>query len=888
MNKKLILFLVSLFFSSCLFAQQAVIRIQAQNEAITNVLEQLREDYQLQLSYSENFLASYTVSINKTFSSPQQALKEVLKDLPFELKQADEVFIIVPLKKVATPEPPKERVARERVVQEKDITIAGQIVEAGTLEPLPFSTVQINEDVYVSNITGTIHFTIPMQEEPVQVKISQLGYHIYDTTLSASINQKFLLIPASFNIPEVLVTNSIIEKATQFGEELAKVKLNQNIAAYMPSQGDNAVFNVLRLMPGIQAGSEQTDEPLTWGGYEGQTQIIFDGFLLFGLKSYNDQISAVNPLLIKNIEVLKSGYNAKYSNQVSGLINITGRNGNFIKPSFTLNVNPTTLNAIAELPLRGKSSLLVAYRQTYYNIYNSDDFNIFGGTAFSPDSRDNRDAPTTNTDLSISPESYVFRDFNVKYSVNTAKGDLFYLSFYHGTDQFNLASEASVVLNPNKEDMLKNIALNDTVQIGLLSTEERRQYGFSTFFGKNWENGLSSNFLFSLSNFEKTEAESFGSEVNETSELPLINKSNLRNDAKEFTFKQENQWQYSPAGKLSFGAGFYMDQANYVKSLEQNQSSIIDTLNASSNKRIYIYAHNSWMPWHNLSIETGLHANYLPGKGTVYPEPRVRSSYQLTEALKVSVAWGMYQQYLYKQETVNEYNYYAKQWIASSGEQKPLRSIHYVAGLHYHKNNYTVNLEAYRKNTSNLSRIFYQPTENMDMPPELNSLREYQGEAKTYGMDFLLKKDWKNHTLWACYTLSKTLEKFEDAGMPQAEAFSLAPQDQRHEFKIAGLSNWGKWYFSANYVFGSGMQILKSTFPDKNVAYNRLDAATTYRFTTSHLKMETGIAILNILNTENLKYANLKSVNLGEQFGTLNIYTNAVPFTPTIFFKAQF
>lgn len=880
MKNKQILILVSLFLVSGLFAQKAPIVINVENIPVTEVLEQLKENYNLHLSYSGNQLEKYSVTIHKTFATPHEALKEIVDGLPYKIEQSDEVFIIVPIKKTDLTDKANEKL----------FTISGQILEAGTYEPLPFSSIQVNNNSFISNFMGTINYSCPVDDDSIRIKISHLGYYVYDTILYASIDKKFLLIPSNYTIEEVLVSNSFIEKSTQFGEDLAKMKLNQNITGYLPSQGDNAVFNVLRLMPGIQAGSEQTSEPLTWGSYEGQTRIVFDGFLLFGLKSYNDNISAVNPLLVKNIEVFKSGYSAKYSNQVGGLINITGRNGNFKKPAFCLSINPTTLNAIGELPIGEKSSIIMAYRQTYYNIYNSDDFNIFGSTTYLPDDRDDIKSYTTNTDLNVSPESYLFRDFNVKYSVNTGNGDLFQISYYNGYDNFKLASEANLIMNQSGGGggFNNQLTVVDTVSIDLLSTEETQQYGLSALYGKNWENGSSSKFIVSYSGFQKIESEDFESELVETRDMMVLNSSTLENQAKEFTVQQENQINYSNSGNLSLGACFILDQASYVKSFDQNESSLLDTISSSTNKRCFAYVHNSLVVFDKLRIESGLHANYVTSIGQLNIEPRFSSMYNLTDALKASISWGLYNQYLYKQETVNEYNYYSKQWIASGEDHEPLKAVHYVVGLHYFKNNYTINIEGYRKNIHNLSRVFYVNKDGEQIISEQNSVSEYKGKGKAFGMDILLKKDWKQHTVWASYTLSKTLESFDDTEAYRMDEFSLAPHDQRHEFKIAGLVNFGKWYLSANYVYGSGMQILKTTFPDENVVYNRIDAAITYRFTTKLLKLESGISILNLLNTKNYKYANLKSINVGDQFGTINVYTNAVPFTPTLFLKVQF
>jgi len=63
--------------------------------------------------------------------------------------------------------------------------------------------------------------------------------------------------------------------------------------------------------------------------------------------------------------------------------------------------------------------------------------------------------------------------------------------------------------------------------------------------------------------------------------------------------------------------------------------------------------------------------------------------------------------------------------------------------------------------------------------------------------------------------------------------------------------------------------------------YNRLDVAVNYRFNIGKLAGETGISILNLLNSSNIRYSNFEKVPV-DQSTSLNIYSDAVPFSPRI------
>jgi hypothetical protein len=120
--------------------------------------------------------------------------------------------------------------------------------------------------------------------------------------------------------------------------------------------------------------------------------------------------------------------------------------------------------------------------------------------------------------------------------------------------------------------------------------------------------------------------------------------------------------------------------------------------------------------------------------------------------------------------------------------------------------------------------------------------------------------------------------------------YSLAPHHQLHEFKTAGLLNIGRFYISADYVYGSGLEILRKVFGNStgDLSYNRVDAAVTYRFTPKRFSGEFGVSVTNLFDTQNLKYNNLKNIQLTPELGDVRVYTDAARFTPTIFLKLVF
>ncbi|MEI8113019.1 MAG: TonB-dependent receptor [Bacteroidia bacterium] len=873
MIRKIAIPFVFLIVSVIGSAQSKTYRIEASNQPLNTVLLQLRNQYDFQFSYSENQVSQFEITVSKTFYSKEEAVRFLLRDLPLHLKIMDNVFIIIP-------DTRKKKTDEGKYLAQ----IAGQIVEAGSSEPLPYSNILINNHPMVADVTGNFNYTT-LADSSYRVRISHLGYYVYDTLVYAGIDQRFKLIPSSIKLAEIRVQNNIIENATMVGERTGKITINHNIARLIPGQGDNSVFNMIRLMPGIQAAGEQSNDLLIWGSYEGQSLITFDEFTLFGLKNYSDNISVVNPFLVKNIEIFKGAYDAKYGNRIGGIINMTGKNGNMQKPVFSLNINNTTVNGMVEIPLFKKSSLLMAYRQTYYNLYNSSDFNVFAPTKPKPKQQTKSTQVKDITfDMNVYPDDYRFNDLNLKYTWNFDNGDQFYVSLYGGGDQFSLATEAN--LTREMHGMHNTIKTTD-INIGLLNKEVNKQRGMSVFYNKTWNSLIVSKFVFSHSDFSKQLSEEVKSSNSTNQNIYNQDFSKTGNKAIENSFRMENQINFRNGHYLEFGGGFYRDEAEIASKINLQDTLSIDALNQFNSNRAFAYLQDNLPVGERLLLHTGLRMNRSFNNSKFYFEPRLSATYKLTEQLKLMTSIGRYHQFMYKVANIDKDQNYSYLWLTNNENTPVQNAVHWAGGINYFKNNLTINAEAYYKMSHNLTeRVFERRYVGRN---SIDGYFPYFGNAKTYGLDIYAKKDFGNHSVWASYTISKALESFAPANK-KLPLYTSAPQDQLHELKVAAIFNIGHFYLSSDFVYGSGLEILRKVFKDvtNDVSYNRVDAAVTYKFNPKHLSGEVGLSILNLFDAQNLKYANLKTIQLSPELGNIRVYSNAVAFTPILFLKLVF
>lgn len=831
-NRQISTLLLMLIFSGLLQAQE--ISIDAFNTPLSDVLIHLRDRYDASISFDDEALRKYKISANKNFENAEEAIKYLIEKLPLNYIINNNVLVLYPdpdkFKKVV---PPKKRIVR------------GQVLDKKTLESLPYTNIQINGNGTITDANG--YFSYQSTDSIFNVSFSQIGYFRKDTTIQPNLMHQILMSPAINELKEIVVSDNLVETFVYIEKQAGVVRLNHKISKFLPGSSDNSVFNLLRLQSGILASAESSDNLIIWGSYEGQSRILLDGFLLFGLKSFNDNISAVNPFVVKDIKVLKAGFDATYGKCVGGIADITGKDGNKIKPGAQISLNNYTVNSMVETPIGDNSSLLMAFRHTFQNLYDPTNVSLF-----------QRNQPTT-TDVEVVPD-YTFGDFNLKYNYSNPNGTFASLSMLTGRDIFSYDID---------EDITERINLKRTTK------EENLQRGGSIFIGKTFENGWQTRIKLAHSDlnteFEKDQKITItaGNGSNRTKSL------NSTNTTKETSLAWENNWHINRTHKLTTNV-----ELTHNTSLWKEDTLDIVYINQKIEGSYLTLIVNDEISSPLINIKPGFRYSYVPFLEKSLFEPRLSINVPMGKMIDFNLSGGFYQQLLSKSSVEDESGNYRYMWTLSNDTVYPiLKSEHLTAAINIELKNTQISWAPYIRSTNGLTRYInyvLQQTENISM-----------GRGRSYGFDFYIKQNYKGHTAWISYTLSKTEELFEHF---KDNKFRVAPQDQRHEIKIATLLNFDPVYFSANYVYGSGFpisEITNETIEINRTPYIRLDMALIYKFNFKKLYGETGISVLNVFDRENLLYNNLERVPT-DQSNTIQLYQESVPFTPSIYLKIAF
>ncbi len=827
-----ILLLYFAFLSVPLSLNAQQIRVDADQEPLNQVLIGLAEAYGIQLSFDDRLLSEYPVTLNQSFSTPEEAIAYLLEPLPLDFQKSNEVYIIFSAK------PESEPVT---------FRLSGRVTDLFTGESLPYTHLMINRKGLTTDFSG--HFSATSNDlHSFQLKVSHLGYHILDTVLQAGHDHVVGLTPSLYQLQEVTVRGKGIERSGMVGEEAGAIRLNHQIAYRLPGNGDDALFNFLRLQPGIMAAGEQASEMLIWGGYAGHSQLLFDGFTIFGPRNFNDNISYVNPYMAKEIRVLKGGYPARYGDRVGGIVEVTGFEGNRSKPTLNLNINNMTVSGMAGMPVMKRAAVTAAFRHTYYNLYSAEDLGILSG-------RDQGN-PTTGVDVTVTPD-YRFRDANLKFAGATGKDDPYFISLYSGGDRFSYQLQ---------ED--KNV-----VTIDLNTREQSRQLGGTAFFGKTWKNGSRSNFSLSYSGLDRELSESRNIFHKRHNSTIATEQSNYTNSVNEILFRNIHHFNLRERHQLVAGVEYVR---NAIVLLQNSAEIISDGLSETSRINLFVQDEFELLP--SVTVKPGLRIDQPFHLKHPYIQPRFLFTVKLSDHWKFNGAWGIYRQFIAETSLLDDLGNYRYFWAICDEETIPvLKAQHAVGGILYQRDGFTLSIEPFFKTVQGITRL---------VEAEDRSREVFRGRGRQYGTDFLVKQYFGRHEGWVSYTLSRAVEYFPYFTTTD---FVEAPQDQRHEIKGALLFDFRPFYLSVNYVYGSGLAygttLLSGT--EERYPYSRLDAALIYRLNLTRVRMEAGISVLNVFNRENIKYANLLEVPDG-QFSSLSVHAEAVPFTPTLYLNVAF
>jgi hypothetical protein len=765
----------------------------------------------------------------------------------------------------------------------QEVHLQGSVVDAETGEQLPFASVSVPEQNIqcVASTNGTFSIKNAVAN-PMRIVVSYIGYSTTDTLVAwiGSSNLRIRLKQQAIKIKAVDVVSNKLEIIDYRNDVDFATTVNANRLVDMPMLAETDIFRTLQLLPGIRY-AENTSELSIRGGTSDQNLVLFDGQTLYNLSHYYGVFSSINPNMVKDIQVYKGGFDSRYGERISGIVDITGKSGNRLKPGFVADVNLLSVNLAVEVPLSEKLTLVAAARRSYSDIYSTS----FSRNLFSRQSKAYKAKPEDS--LVVSEPTFRFYDLNTKLNYRISQDQNLSISIYGGRDFFSNAYSFK-----SHDLMVTNTDSNMWYN-----------YGASINWQRQWNPSFFTSVLAGASGYVNTSGNvtnitrltSGGDNQEFLPDSQNVFLTHNRNELKDLSFSVRNTFSINSFNQLNFGFLFRNTNILYYK--DADSIYIYDNNNHSSSMAS-VYAQDRISPGNDFLVKPGIRLTWFGGTGKVYLEPRLALRYNVSENFSLRLATGRYYQFISQVQSQQETGYTRSFWVMANDSVNPvLKADHFVAGASWQKRKFMVDVEGYFKKYTGLQEYIFlsQFLRNRDFgeyfpkgyqPPREEAAQAppsyfISGSGKSMGVDVLFTYSTKRYTSWLSYTLSKSVQQFTAINNGE-EIPSLL--DQTHQLSVTNMFTPGNWSLGAVFLYQTGQPYIifsdvKMDGPitrrySRMTNYFRCDLSANYNFMIKPLRCKAGMSIINLFDNRNYYDVNSRTFDFENTSFT---ETNLIP-----------
>ena len=713
-------------------------------------------------------------------------------------------------------------------------TLGGFVTDAGNGEVLPLATIAI-EEVRLGALSNSSGY-YAVKDIPAgtwAVSVSYIGYDTGRDTLrfeeTGELRRDWALTPRPLELEEETVVEAERmerEQATQTSFLSLPVEPLQQ----MPAIGEADLLRSLQLLPGIQSASDVSSGLYIRGGGPDQTAILLDHIPLYNPSHLFGFFSTFNPDAIRDVQLYKGAYPAKYGRALGSVLDVSNREGNRERASTNGGVSLISSRLLTEGPV-GQGSWMLAGRRTYLDGV----FSALRARGF---------------DI---PLNYYFYDFNGK--VNQRRGDdTFTASTYWGQDDLR-------------------------VDIG----EEEQE----SFFDLRWGNraltarwtrvfspALFGHFMAAGSSYESVILASFF-------DTPIL----FSNSIRDLSLKGDVDYFANSDHTLTLGFLATLFDFRYSQSFNEPEQT--DNLPETSDDRqepsedrsgssdlrqepvlVSAYIQDEWQAGPLTRLRLGGRATWFSLGNRMHFTPRLSLSRALTENLRLKAAGGMYRQYL--QLVTTETFSGGDFWVPLDSSVDPGRSWQGVLGAEWNPSRrYQLSLEGYYTDLANLVVIDNAVAADSE-GTRSDDIFKSGGSGWARGIELFLQRRTGGLTGWVGYTLGWTRRTFPElnGGLPFPPKY-----DRRHDLSFVVSYRKGKWRFGSNLVYSTGQAFTPAAarytlrepatgmvedyaLPARRnsarlLPYHRLDASVNREFRLWGLEAEFYLQIYNLYSRRN-------------------------------------
>ncbi len=691
-------------------------------------------------------------------------------------------------------------------ISQSKFTISGTLKDNANGETLFGATVFL-KGTSIGTMTNEYGFySLTAPEGKYTLSISYIGYAPIEKEIQLTENIKFnASLKEDTNVlDEVVITSEESKKVDLRSPQMSTTKISSQTIKQIPVVlGEVDIIKSIQLLPGVTNAGEGASGFNVRGGAEDQNLILLDEAIIYNASHLFGFFSVFNNDAIKDVKLYKGGIPAKFGGRVSSVLDVRQKDGNNKEFKLTGGIGLISSRLTAEAPLFGdKGSFLIAGRASYANIFLA---------------------------LANNENRVGFYDLNLKTNYQLNEKNRLYLSAYFGNDDVSFTNSFFNSYGNLSANLRWNHIFSDKLFSNLSAIYSRYNYDLQLeFVGLDWLSRIDNyNLKYDVDYYLNDKLKfDFGAsgiyyKFNPGEIRKLTPESSINEDFLDKKFAVETgiyaSLEHKISNKLTAMYGLRYSYFNRFGS---------QVLNTYANDLPVVY--NPTLGIYERAEPTG-QINYGDKKSIASFgnfEPRFALSYQLNEKSSIKTSYNRMAQYLHLISNTTSATP-LDIWAPSGEFLKPQIADQVALGYfrNFKNNMYSIEAETYYKTVKN--RVDY--INGAELIAQNTIEREIlNGDARAYGLEFLLRKNKGDLTGWIAYTLSKSEQRTPGGaaggpGLNNGDWYNT-PFDRTHDLSVTGNYKYNdKWTFNANFVFQTGRPV---TYPNGQFQYNGLSIPT--------------------------------------------------------------
>lgn len=660
---------------------------------------------------------------------------------------------------------------------EKLTTISGFVRDSASGEELIGATIRFQNSSLgcVTNNYGYYSLSIPPGEYTIIV--SYIGYKSIQRKINLKENLKWnieLQQKVDYLEEVKVVANSPRKRleSTSMGTNNIEVGELKNIPVIF---GEQDILKTIQLMPGVKPAGEGFNGFYVRGGTNDQNLILLDEAPVYNASHLLGFFSVFNNDAIKDAQLIKGSNPAEYGGRLSSVLDIKMKNGNTKRFSGSGGIGLIASRLTLEAPLKkDKGSIIVSGRRTYADLF----------------LRMSSDSDFEDTKL-------YFYDLNVKANYKLGEKDRIYISAYKGRDVFSYDNSMDLDWGNNMMTLRWNHIFNEKLFVNTTMLYSDYNYSMTDYYDYDYvdiasgieDHNLKVDFQYFLN---ASNTLRFGANVIRHSFLPgridFNGKEENENDKRLFNRKA---WESSAYISNEFRLG---EKMNVNLGLRFSDMRLM----GGGEYSLYDQDGNKYDTKSYKKGETVSNFSYL--------EPRVSVNISTGSSSAIKAGYSRNIQYMHIVSNTAGGTPFDI-WYPVSRMVKPQKADLYSLGYfkNFRKGMYEASLETYYKSMGN--QIEYKNGADIFMNEDIDGEFVF-GKARSYGLEFLLRKNQGALRGWLSYTLSRTEKQFEKINNG---SWFPGRQDRLHDISLVAMYKLSpRIELSANWIYYTGDAV---TFP---------------------------------------------------------------------------